>query len=77
MLAFIITDVQVEEPLPESARTGDGVDGTIRVEVISNVTFVGRPVNALANSEGTLFRIESDGAQAVRVKVRPNSEEPR
>lgn len=66
----IIVDVQVEGPLPKSARTGDDVDGTIRLEVISNVMFVGRPVNGLADSEGTLFRVEPSGAQAVRVKVK-------
>ncbi|HYK89148.1 MAG TPA: M56 family metallopeptidase [Acidobacteriota bacterium] len=63
-------DVQIEGALPTSARTGGQVDGTIRLETIQNVVFVGRPVKGLANSEGTLFRIEAGGTQAVRVRVK-------
>jgi HlyD family secretion protein len=36
---------------------------------LTNVVNVGRPVFAQSEQEGTLFRIEPDGKQAIRVKV--------
>jgi len=65
----IPVEVSVEGALPKDVKSGNEIDGTIRLEVISNVMQVGRPVNGSPNSEGTLFRIEPDGTQAVRVKV--------
>jgi HlyD family secretion protein len=62
-------DVQVQGPLPQAAQPGVEVDGTIQIGTAMNVVYVGRPVFGQANSEGTLFKLEPDGKQAVRVKV--------
>ena len=36
---------------------------------MTNVVYVGRPVLIQAGQEGSVFRIEPDGKQAVRTKV--------
>jgi hypothetical protein len=46
------------------------VDGTIEIETLSNVVYVGRPVIARSQSEGTLFRLEPGGQFASQVKLR-------
>jgi beta-lactamase regulating signal transducer with metallopeptidase domain len=62
-------DVQVQGPLPQAAQPGVEVDGTIQIGTLSNVVYVGRPISGKADNEGTLFKLEPDGKQAVRVKV--------
>ena len=62
-------DVQVDGPLPPFAQAGTQIDSAIQVGTLSNVVYVGRPVFGQSNTEGTLFRVEPDGTQAVRVKV--------
>jgi hypothetical protein len=62
-------DVQVQGPLPPGAQPGVEVDGTIQIGTVSNVVYVGRPVYGQADSQGTLFKLEPDGKQAVRVNV--------
>jgi GWxTD domain-containing protein len=54
---------------PASAATGTQVDGLIDIETIPDAVYVGRPVYAAANSDGTIFKIEPDGKHAVRVPV--------
>ena len=46
------------------------VDGTIEIERLADVLYVGRPVFAQPDSPGTLFRIDPDGKGAERVPVR-------
>jgi beta-lactamase regulating signal transducer with metallopeptidase domain len=55
--------------LPESVQAGAELDATIHIETLSNVFYVGRPVSVAANSEGTLFKLDPDSHQAIRVKV--------
>jgi beta-lactamase regulating signal transducer with metallopeptidase domain len=64
----VAVDVDVPE-LPESLQAGAELDAIIHVETLSNVIYVGRPVFSAANSEGTLFKLDPDGHQAIRVKV--------
>jgi HlyD family secretion protein len=46
------------------------VDGSVEIERLSDVLYVGRPVLGQPNSTITLFRVESDGKEAVRVPVK-------
>jgi len=46
------------------------VDGTIEIERLDDVLFVGRPVQVQADSLVNLFKLEDGGKGAVRVKVR-------
>jgi beta-lactamase regulating signal transducer with metallopeptidase domain len=63
----VTVDVQI--PGPHRAQAGADVDATIEIERLTNVLHVGRPVFGQANSEGTIYKIEPDGKQAVLVKV--------
>jgi HlyD family secretion protein len=45
------------------------VDGTIQLEKLDDVLYVGRPVFGQENSTVTLFKLEPDGKYANKVKV--------
>jgi beta-lactamase regulating signal transducer with metallopeptidase domain len=62
--------VDVHMPGPHPAQGGAQVDGTIVLERLTNVLYVGRPVMGPPDSEVMLYKLEPDGKQAVRVKVR-------
>jgi multidrug efflux pump subunit AcrA (membrane-fusion protein) len=46
------------------------VDGTIELERLASVVYVGRPASGQPNSQISLFRLEADGKEAERVTVR-------
>jgi HlyD family secretion protein len=62
-------DVELMGQLPRGARPDMSVDGTIELERLPHVVFVGRPTSAQANSTISLFKIVDGGAYAVRVPV--------
>lgn len=62
-------DVRLEGALPPGAVPDLSVDGTIELERLNNVLYVGRPVSGQEHSKITLFRLEPDGKEAVRVPV--------
>ncbi|HLJ18173.1 MAG TPA: HlyD family efflux transporter periplasmic adaptor subunit [Bryobacteraceae bacterium] len=66
----VTVDVKLEGPLPEGARPDLSVDGTVILERLPNVVYVGRPVFGQANSVVTLFKIDPDGKGATRVQVK-------
>jgi HlyD family secretion protein len=61
-------DVELIADLPAGARPDLSVDGTIEIERLSNVVFVGRPAYGQPESTLSLFRVQDDG-QAQRVDV--------
>ena len=63
-------DVALLGDLPKGAVPDLSVDGTIELERLENVVYVGRPVQGQADSLVTLFKLEPDGKEAVRVQVR-------
>ena len=64
-------DVRLEGPMPQGARVDLSVDGTIELERLDNVLYVGRPATGgAAQASVTLFRVEADGRTAVRVPVK-------
>jgi HlyD family secretion protein len=66
----VTVDVELTGKLPDGARTDLSVDGTIDLERLKDVLYVGRP--AFGNEESTisLFRLDPDGKGAVRVPVK-------
>src|SRR5579872_788757 len=62
-------DVTLDGPLPEGARPDLSVDGTITLEKLSDVVYVGRPVVGQAGAKITLFKLDGDGKEAQRVPV--------
>jgi HlyD family secretion protein len=65
----VTVDVALEGELPKGARPDLSVDGTIELERLSNVLYVGRPALGQEQSQIGLFRLEADGSNATRVKV--------
>lgn len=67
----VTVDVRLEESLPQGARPDLSVDGTIELERLDNVLYVGRPATGGgAQATVSLFRLEPDGQTAVRVPVK-------
>lgn len=64
----VTVDVQLQVAHP--AQVGQTVDCIIEIERLTNVIYVGRPVMGQANTEATIYKLEPDGKQAVRTKVR-------
>jgi HlyD family secretion protein len=63
-------EIDFDEPLPTQARADLSVDGTIAIETLRNVRFVGRPVGAQSESETTVFRARPGDSVAERVPVK-------
>ena len=66
----VTVDVAITGPLPEGARADLSVDGTIEIENLNNVLYVGRPVNGQSGSTIGLFKLVNDGSEAERVNVK-------
>ena len=66
----VTVDVQLTGELPKGARPDLSVDGTIDLERLENVLYVGRPAFGQENSTISLFRLDADGTGAVRVPVK-------
>jgi HlyD family secretion protein len=65
----VTVDVALEGKLPPVLRPDLSVDGTIQLEKLDDVVFVGRPVFGQENSTVQLFKLEPDGKYANKVKV--------
>lgn len=63
-------EAMLEGELPRGARPDLSVDGTIEIERLTDVMYVGRPAYGQAESTVGLFRLEPDGNTAVRVNVK-------
>jgi RND family efflux transporter MFP subunit len=63
-------DVMLDGPLPPGAVPQLSVDGTIDLERMTDVVYVGRPALGNENSTVTLFKIDADGMVASRVPVK-------
>lgn len=62
-------DVELVGDLPSGARPDLSVDGTIEIERLADVLYVGRPAFGQPESEVRLFKVDADGV-AARVPVR-------
>jgi multidrug efflux pump subunit AcrA (membrane-fusion protein) len=66
----VTVDVKLDGALPAGARPDLSVDGTVDLERIADVVFVGRPVYGQPNSTITLFKLVPGTDEAVRVPVK-------
>jgi multidrug resistance efflux pump len=62
-------EVTLPEQLPKGARPDLTVEGTVELERLGDVLFVGRPAGAQPNSTMSLFRLMPDSDEAVRIPV--------
>jgi HlyD family secretion protein len=65
----VMIEVRLDGALPDGARPDMAVDGAVRIERLSDVLFVGRPVQSQENATVGLYRLDDDGRHAVRVRV--------
>lgn len=65
----VLVDVTLTGDLPKGARPDLSVDGTIELERLDNVIFVGRPAFGQEGSTIGIFRLDEDG-HAHRTQVR-------
>jgi HlyD family secretion protein len=66
----VLVDVTLDGALPPGARPDLNIEGTIEIERLASVLYVGRP--ALGQPGGTigLFKLETDGSTAERTTVK-------
>ena len=65
----VTVDVGLDGALPTGARPDLSVEGTVEIERLTDILFVGRPVHGEANSTVGLFKVVDDGKEASRVQV--------
>ena len=65
----VTVDCSLEGTLPEGARPDLSVEGTVEIERLTDVIYVGRPVHGEADSTVGLFKVTADGSEATRVQV--------
>jgi len=66
----LTVDTSLEGELPRGARPDLNVEGTITLERLNNIVFVGRPVHGQENSTVGLFKYSDDMKSAIRVQVK-------
>ncbi|MFZ0773001.1 MAG: HlyD family efflux transporter periplasmic adaptor subunit [Candidatus Sulfotelmatobacter sp.] len=66
----VTVDVKLTGELPKGARPALSVDGTVDLERLNDVLYVGRPAFGQENSTVSLFKLDSDSKGAVRVPVK-------
>jgi HlyD family secretion protein len=66
----VTVDVKLVGNIPDGARKDLSVDGTIDLERLKDVLYVGRPAFGNEESTITLFKLDPDGKGAVRVPVK-------
>ena len=65
----VTVDVQLSGSLPQGARPDLSVDGTIDLDRLPNVLYVGRPAFGNESSTVSLFKLDPDGTTATRVSM--------
>ena len=65
----VTVDVSLEGELPRGARPDLSVDGTIELERLDDVVYVGRPAFGQERSTVGIFKLDLDGNYATRIQV--------
>jgi HlyD family secretion protein len=66
----VTVDVAIDGQLPKGARPDLSVDGTIELERLDNVIYVGRPAFGQENNTVGIFKLVSGSSEAVRTPVK-------
>ncbi len=65
----VTVDVMITDPLPRGARPDLSVDGTVELERLDNVIYVGRPAFGQERSTVGIFKLDPAGTYATRTQV--------
>src|SRR5256884_186118 len=63
-------DAQIDGELPRGARPDLTIDGTIELERLDDVIYVGRPAFGQENNNVSIFKLVSGSSEAVRTPVK-------
>jgi multidrug efflux pump subunit AcrA (membrane-fusion protein) len=66
----VTVDVKLDAALPKGARPDLSVEGTIEIENLPDVIYVGRPAFGQPNSTVGIFKFDPNGKIATRVQVK-------
>src|SRR6266481_405950 len=66
----VTVEVAFDEPLPKGARPDLSVDGTIELEHLDDVTYVGRPAFGQENNTVGMFKLVNGTSEAARTPVK-------
>ena len=66
----VTVDVKLDAALPKGARPDLSVEGTIEIENLADVVYVGRPAFGQPNSSVGIFKLDENGKGANRVQVK-------
>jgi len=66
----VTVDASLDGELPKGVRPDLSVEGIIELDRVDDGVFVGRPVQAQAHGSLSLFKLNPDGQEATRVKVK-------
>lgn len=66
----VTVEVALDGSLPPGTRSDLSVDGTIEIERLKDVLYVGRPAYGQADNTVGLFKLTPDGKEATRVNVK-------
>jgi HlyD family secretion protein len=64
-----VVDAELIGPLPVSARPDLSVDGTIELERLTDVLYIGRPAFGQGQQATSLFLLSAGSQEAVRTQV--------
>jgi HlyD family secretion protein len=65
----VTVEVSIEDPLPKGTRDALAVDGTIQIEKLTDVMYIGRPGFGQAESSVGIFKVSKNKGEATRVNV--------
>jgi len=65
----VLVDITIVNELPRGARPDLSVDGTIELERLDNVVYVGRPAFGQEKSTVGIFKLAADSDDAIRTQV--------
>lgn len=66
----VTVDVSFDGPLPSGARPDLSVDGTVEIENLKSILYVGRPAFGQPQTTVGLFKLNEDGSEATRTTVK-------
>lgn len=66
----VLVEVKLDGPLPKGARPDLSIEGTVELERLTDVLFVGRPMQGQPESTVGLFKLTENGSRAERVTVK-------
>jgi HlyD family secretion protein len=65
----VTVEVSIEDSLPPGTRSDLAVDGTIQIEKLNDVLYIGRPGFGQAESSVGIFKVDKNKGEASRVTV--------